>query len=56
MASESHRAEIQRQIHQDWANREYIEVIANSIKKITAFLNSFGKFIYSFIFFSINHF
>lgn len=56
MASESHRAEIQRQIHQDWANREYIEVIANSIKKITAFLNSFGKFKYSFIFFSINHF
>ena len=43
MASESHRAEIQRQIHQDWANREYIEVITNSIKKITAFLNSFGK-------------
>lgn len=43
MASESHRAEIQRQIHQDWANREYIEVITNSIKKITAFLNSFGE-------------
>lgn len=44
MASEKHREVIQRQIHQDWANREYIEVIANSIKKITAFLNSFGKF------------
>lgn len=44
MASERHREAIQRQIHQDWANREYIEVIANSIKKITAFLNSFGKF------------
>lgn len=43
MASETHREAIQRQIHQDWANREYIEVIANSIKKITAFLNSFGK-------------
>ncbi|CRK95526.1 CLUMA_CG008995, isoform A [Clunio marinus] len=41
MASERHREVIQRQIHQDWANREYIEVIANSIKKITAFLNSF---------------
>lgn len=43
MASERHREAIQRQIHQDWANREYIEVIANSIKKITAFLNSFGE-------------
>jgi hypothetical protein len=43
MASERHREVIQRQIHQDWANREYIEVIANSIKKITAFLNSFGE-------------
>lgn len=43
MASERHREAIQRQIHQDWANREYIEVITNSIKKITGFLNSFGK-------------
>lgn len=42
--AERHREAIQRQIHQDWANREYIEVIANSIKKITAFLNSFGEF------------
>ncbi|KAG5675926.1 hypothetical protein PVAND_005783 [Polypedilum vanderplanki] len=41
MASDTHREAIQRQIHQDWANREYIEVITNSIKKITAFLNSF---------------
>jgi uncharacterized protein len=48
MASESHRAEIQRQIHQDWANREYIEVITNSIKKITAFLNSFGMSCFKF--------
>ncbi|XP_055690463.1 probable protein BRICK1-B [Lutzomyia longipalpis] len=31
----------QRQIHQDWANREYIEVITASIKRITDFLNSF---------------
>lgn len=50
MASERHREVIQRQIHQDWANREYIEVIANSIKKITAFLNSFGKFTFRKIF------
>jgi chromosome 3 open reading frame 10 len=43
MASEGHRQMIQKGIHQDWANREYIEVISNSIKKITAFLNSFGE-------------
>lgn len=34
---------IQKQIQQDWQNREYIEVITISIKKITDFLNSFGK-------------
>uniref|UniRef100_UPI00358F6496 protein BRICK1 isoform X1 n=1 Tax=Myxine glutinosa TaxID=7769 RepID=UPI00358F6496 len=32
---------VQREIHQDWANREYIEVISSSIKKIADFLNSF---------------
>ncbi|CAH1265123.1 probable protein BRICK1 [Branchiostoma lanceolatum] len=32
---------VQRQIQQDWANREYIEVITASIKKITDFLNAF---------------
>lgn len=37
------RETIQKQIQQDWANREYIEVITGSIKKITDFLNSFGK-------------
>ncbi|XP_053932084.1 protein BRICK1 isoform X1 [Cuculus canorus] len=31
---------VQREIHQDWANREYIEVITSSIKKIADFLNS----------------
>ncbi|XP_043279941.1 probable protein BRICK1-B [Venturia canescens] len=36
-----HREAIQKQIQQDWANREYIEVITGSIKKITDFLNSF---------------
>lgn len=36
------REAIQKQIHQDWANREYIEVITASIKRITDFLNSFG--------------
>ncbi len=34
---------VQREIHQDWANREYIEVITSSIKKIADFLNSFGE-------------
>ncbi|XP_026465345.1 probable protein BRICK1-B [Ctenocephalides felis] len=36
-----HREAFQKQIQQDWANREYIEVITGSIKKITDFLNSF---------------
>ncbi|XP_033247272.1 probable protein BRICK1-B isoform X2 [Drosophila miranda] len=40
--SGAHREAIQKQIHQDWANREYIEVITASIKRITDFLNSFG--------------
>lgn len=31
------------QIQQDWANREYVEVITTSIKRITDFLNSFGE-------------
>ena len=38
-------SQIQRQIQQDWANREYIELMTCSIKKITDFLNSFGKYI-----------
>lgn len=44
----AHREAIQKQIHQDWANREYIEVITASIKRITDFLNSFGSFNSSF--------
>ncbi|CAI5780677.1 protein BRICK1 [Podarcis lilfordi] len=32
---------VQHKIHQDWANREYIEVTTSSIKKIADFLNSF---------------
>lgn len=38
-----HREAIQKQIQQDWANREYIEVITGSIKKLADFLNSFGN-------------
>lgn len=43
-----HREAVQKQIQQDWANREYIEVITVSIKKITDFLNSFGKCTFNF--------
>ncbi|XP_035582955.1 probable protein BRICK1 [Zalophus californianus] len=32
---------VQPESHQDWANREYIEVFTSSIKKIADFLNSF---------------
>ena len=35
------RENIQKQIQQDWQNREYVEIITGSIKKITEFLNSF---------------
>ena len=44
MASKGDRvSQVQIAIQQDWANREYIEVITCSIKKIADFLNSFGK-------------
>ncbi|KAB0396656.1 hypothetical protein E2I00_015152 [Balaenoptera physalus] len=32
---------VRREIYQDWASREYTDVITSSIKKIAAFLNSF---------------
>ena len=44
-----HRDTLQKQTQQDWANREYIEIITSSIKKITDFLNSFGKHFISLI-------
>ena len=37
----SHGSSVQRQIQQDWSNREYIEVIVSNIKRLTDFLNSF---------------
>ena len=40
---------INRTIQQDWANREYIEIITGSIKKISDFLNSFGNKILSIL-------
>lgn len=48
-----HREAVQKQIHQDWANREYIEVITASIKRITDFLNSFGKISFNYLVFHI---
>jgi len=39
--SSRHRDTLQKQTQQDWANREYIEIITSNIKKITDFLNSF---------------
>ena len=37
----NHYSTVQRQIQQDWSNREYIEVVISNIKKLTDFLNSF---------------
>ncbi|KAG5884980.1 hypothetical protein JTB14_000371 [Gonioctena quinquepunctata] len=41
MAAPNRGEAVQKQIQQDWVNREYIEIITISIKKITDFLNSF---------------
>lgn len=45
------REAIQKQIQQDWANREYVEIITASIKKIADFLNSFGSYILFILYF-----
>lgn len=37
---------VEEQIQEDWANREYIELITRNIKKIADFLNSFGRLSY----------
>lgn len=44
MSGAHYEQTIQKQIQQDWANREYIEIITGSIKKIADFLNSFGSY------------
>ena len=36
-----HREALQRQTQSDWGNREYIELMTGSIKRISDFLNSF---------------
>lgn len=41
IGSGGHFSSVQRQIQQDWSNREYIEDILSNIKKITDFLNTF---------------
>ncbi|XP_064605531.1 probable protein BRICK1 [Liolophura sinensis] len=35
------QGQVQRHIQQDWREREYIEVMTGSIKRIADFLNSF---------------
>lgn len=40
-STNSQYSSVQKQIQQDWSNREYIEVIISNIKKLTDFLNSF---------------
>ena len=39
--TQAHRERLQRQTQADWVNREYIELITGSIKRIADFLNSF---------------
>lgn len=43
MLGVSGREPISKQIQSDWANREYVEVITSSIKKMTDFLSSFDQ-------------
>jgi hypothetical protein len=37
-------SEHQKNVQQDWANRELIEIVTTSVKKMTDFLNHFGEF------------
>ena len=37
-------ASVQRQLREDWDNREYSQVVADNIKNIAEFLSSFGNF------------
>merc|ERR1711862_520404 len=38
-----HREALQRRTQQDWANREYVELMSSSITRIADFLNAFSK-------------
>lgn len=35
---------IQRQLKDDWDNREFIQLISDNVKRIADFLSQFGKF------------
>ena len=51
--TQAHRESLQRQTQADWVNREYIELITGSIKRIADFLNSFDmscRFAFGFLF------
>ena len=41
----SQPSQIERQLREDWDNRECIAIVSHHIKKITDFLNQFGKVI-----------
>lgn len=34
---------VQKEIQDDWENREFIEIVSEGIKKIAEFLNDFGE-------------
>ena len=38
-----HREALQRRTQQDWANREYVQLMAGSITRISDFLNTFYR-------------
>lgn len=38
-----HREALQRRTQQDWANREYVQLMAGSITRIADFLNTFYR-------------
>ena len=38
-----HREVLQRKSQQDWANREYVQLMATSITRIADFLNTFHR-------------
>ncbi|EGT45105.1 hypothetical protein CAEBREN_17493 [Caenorhabditis brenneri] len=40
---------VQRQLKDDWDNREFEQVIADNIKSIANFLSSFGWFLFPFL-------
>lgn len=40
---------VQRQLKDDWDNREYIQLISDNIKNLAEFLTQFGTFIINFI-------